>query len=121
MLHDHRANGVARRVVIAALAGFAAVALACRGTTPIRDLIDDPGRWDGETVRVKGEVTQSYGAIGRGAYRIDDGTGEINVVNRTGGAPREGARVGIEGVFHSVFTFGDRSEAVIVEEDRFDP
>jgi hypothetical protein len=29
--------------------------------------------------------------------------------------------VGVEGEFRSVFTFGDTSQAVIMEERRFDP
>ena len=95
---------------------------ACRGTVPIRDLLDDPGRYDGERVRVEGRVTGfSFGALGRGAFQVDDGTGTLPVVTQSGGSPREGARVGIEGIFRSVFTFGDRSGAVLLERDRFDP
>lgn len=94
---------------------------ACRGTMPIERLLDDPARYDGDEVRVKGEVTSALGALGRGAYRIDDGTGTLNVVSEAGGAPREGARVGVEGIFRSVFTFGDQTGAVLVERQRFDP
>jgi hypothetical protein len=95
---------------------------ACRGTVPIRDLLDDPGRYDGERVRVEGRVTGfSFGALGRGAFQVDDGTGSLPDVTQSGGSPREGARVGIEGIFRSVFTFGDRSGAVLLERDRFDP
>ncbi len=94
---------------------------ACRGTMPIGRLLDDPARYDGEKVRVKGEVTSAIGALGRGAYRINDGTGTLNVVTEDGGAPREGARVGVEGIFQSVFTFGDQAGAVLRERRRFDP
>lgn len=94
---------------------------ACRGTMPIGDLLDDPGRYDGETVKIKGEVTESVGALGQGAYRVDDGTGTMNILSRGGGAPRQGAEVGVEGEFRSVFTFGDTSQAVIMERRRFDP
>jgi len=100
---------------------FALVAFGCRGTVPIGDLLDDPARYDGRSVRVEGRVTGSIGAFGRGAYRLDDGTGTLSVVSEAGGAPREGAEVGVEGTFRSVFTVGDRSEAVLVEEGRFDP
>ena len=109
------------------LASTAFVALllllaACRGTVPIGDLLDDPGRYDGERVRVEGRVTGfSFGALGRGAFQVDDGTGRLPVVSERGATPREGARVGIEGIFRSVFTFGDRSGAVLLERDRFDP
>jgi DNA/RNA endonuclease YhcR with UshA esterase domain len=94
---------------------------ACRGTVPIGRLLDDPARYDGETVRVKGRVTSAVGALGRGAYRLNDGTGTLNVVSEEHGAPREGARVGVEGLFQSVFTLGDQTGAVLREKRRFDP
>lgn len=108
-------------LLVAAVAAFGTIVSACRGTMSIQSLLDDPGRYEGETVRVKGEVTRAFGALGQGAYRIDDGTGTMNVVSRELGAPREGAEVGVEGTFRSVFTFGDESGAVILEKDRFDP
>jgi hypothetical protein len=114
-----------RTATTARLAAAAAVLLllaACRGTVPIRELLDDPGRYDGESVRIEGRVSGfSFGALGRGAFQVDDGTGTLPVVSDRGGTPREGARVGIEGIFRSVFTFGDRSAAVLLERDRFDP
>ncbi|HEY7471421.1 MAG TPA: OB-fold nucleic acid binding domain-containing protein [Gemmatimonadota bacterium] len=99
------------------------LAAACgRGTMRISELLDDPGRYDGERVRIEGQVTGfSFGALGHGAYQVDDGTGKLPVVSDTGATPREGARVGIEGIFRSVFTFGDTSGAVLMERDRFDP
>ncbi len=103
------------------LASGAAVAffLACQGTTPIGKLLDDPGQYEGKTVRVAGEVRTSIGALGQGAYEVEDSTGRIPVVVRTGdGAPRVGARVGVEGEFRSAFTLGTRTLAVIMEKGR---
>jgi hypothetical protein len=57
---------------------------------------------------------------GYGAYRLDDGTANILVVTREGGAPREGAEVGVEGTFRSAFTIGTETAAVIQEDRRFD-
>jgi hypothetical protein len=111
-----------RRAATALFASTLLLLAACRGTVPIGDLLDDPGRYDGERVRVEGRVTGfSFGALGRGAFQVDDGTGRLPVVSERGATPREGARVGIEGIFRSVFTFGDRSGAVLLERDRFDP
>lgn len=95
--------------------------IGCRGTVPIGDLLAEPGRYDGETVRVEGRVHETIGALGYGAFRIRDDTGTLSVVSRSGGAPAEGAYVGVEGTFRSVFTFGGRTEAVLEESDRFDP
>lgn len=107
--------------LLAVALGIGLAAVGCRGTVPIGDILDDPGRYDGKSVRVEGRVTGSAGALGRGAYRVNDGTGTLNVVSESGGAPREGAEVGVEGTFRSVFTLGNLTEAVLVEEKRFDP
>lgn len=95
---------------------------ACPGTKPIKELLDDPGRFDGKTVRIAGEVTQAAGALGVGAYQVNDGTGTLTVVNETGsGAPRVGAKVAVEGTFRSAFTLGSTSLAVLVEKERKTP
>ena len=111
-----------RRLVSIVLLSLATVALAgCRSdVTPIRSLLDDPSRFDGKTVRVAGEVRQGLGVLGYGAYEVDDGTGALKVLTQQGGAPRVGARVGVEGKFQAIFTIGDPSEAVLMESHRFD-
>ena len=63
-------------------------------------------------------MTSNVGALGFGAYQVDDGTGTITVVTTTGGAPKEGAKIALEGTFRSGFTLGDVSAAVIMEENR---
>ncbi|HYM79816.1 MAG TPA: hypothetical protein VEY91_00220 [Candidatus Limnocylindria bacterium] len=98
-------------LLLGALAG-------CRGATPIKTLLDDPGRYDGQTVRVAGDVTSAVGVLGYGAYRLNDGTASILVVTPSGGAPREGARVGVEGTFKQAFTLGAETAAVIQEAKR---
>lgn len=101
---------------LAAGAGLAFF-LACQGTTPIGKLLDDPGRYDGKTVRIAGTVKSSIGALGFGAYEVADGTGTLPVVVQSGGStPRTGARVGVEGEFRSAFTLGSRSVAVLMEQ-----
>jgi hypothetical protein len=101
----------------------AALFAGCKGggTTEIKTLLDDPSRFDKQTVRVAGEVTRSLGVLGYGAYELDDGTGKIPVVTNEGGAPRTGARVGVEGEFRSAYTLGSMSGAAIVEKRRYTP
>jgi hypothetical protein len=110
--------------LFAPAAGFALVALlsGCKGdTTSIKTLLDDPGRFDNHVVRVGGSVTHAVGLLVYGAYQLNDGTGTITIVSKHSGAPREGAKVGVEGQFHAGFTLGTESEAVIVESQRFTP
>jgi hypothetical protein len=98
-----------------------ALLAGCQSATPIKTLLDDPGRFDKQTVRVAGTVSHAVGAAGFGAFQLDDGTGTITVVTKTEGAPREGAKVGVEGEFRSAFTLGAESAAVIMEKQRYTP
>lgn len=104
-----------------AVAGLAIAGLGCKGTTTIKALLDDPGRFNGQTVRIAGEVQQSAGALSIGAYQVNDGTGTLTVVSQTGGAPRQGAKVGVEGTLRSAFTMGTTSATVLVEQRRYTP
>jgi hypothetical protein len=95
---------------------------ACPGVKPIRELLDDPSRFDGKTVRIAGEVRESIGALGVGVYQINDGTGTLTVVSKAGnGTPRVGATVGVEGEFRSAFTLGSLTAAVLMENKRRAP
>ena len=95
-----------------------ALVAGCKNTVAIKTLLDDPSQYDKKTVRIAGTVTNSVGVLGYGAYRIDDGTGTLTVVSKEGGAPREGARVGVEGEFRSAFTLGTETVAVLIEKQR---
>ena len=51
-------------------AGVVLALVACNTkTTSIKTLLSDPGKYDGKTVRITGDVQQSIGALGFGAYR----------------------------------------------------
>ena len=92
-----------------------------KGTTPIRVLLDDPSQYDDKTVRVAGEVEDSAGVLGVGTYEVKDGTGTIRVLAKSGGVPRSGAKVVVEGEFDSAYTLGEDSMAIIVESKREAP
>jgi len=106
-----------------AVVAACALAVGCKGggTTSIKTLLDDPSRFDKQTVRIAGTVKSAVGVLGYGAYELDDGTGTLPVVSQEGGAPREGATVGVEGEFRSAFTLGTRTVAVLVEKKRYTP
>jgi hypothetical protein len=109
-----RSHLVLPLLLLAALA----VLPGCKGATPIKTVLDDPGQFEGKTVRIAGDVTSSVGALGAGVYKVDDGTGAIHVVAKTGGVPREGAKVGVEGKLEQGYTIGSQSLTVLVEERR---
>jgi hypothetical protein len=113
-----------RSILALCLVGLAALLFVsgCASTvTPIKTLLDDAHRFDGEDVRIVGDVESPVGALGRGTYRMNDGTGTLRVVSESGGAPRTGAHVGVEGKFFSAFTIGREAVAALVERGRFTP
>lgn len=111
------------RAWCAALVGLTIAGLVgCKGSiTPIKTLLDDPARFDKQTVQIVGDVEEAAGVMGYGAYRVNDGTGTISVLTNTNGAPRTGAHVGVQGEFRQAFTLGTTSAAVIMEKQRFTP
>jgi hypothetical protein len=109
-----------RRGRLAAIAALVLLA-GCASTTPIGDLLNDSSRYNGKTVRIKGEVTRSLGAVVAGAYQVKDGTGTLTVVSDKGSPPPEDSRIGVKGVFQALVTLGSRSLAVLREDSRFDP
>jgi hypothetical protein len=108
----------ARPDSLAALAGALLLLAGCAGVTPIGELLDNPAKYDGKTVRVEGEVRESAGGLGLGAYQVRDDTGTLTVVSETGGPPRSGSKIGVKGRFEALLTLGARSLAVLREESR---
>jgi len=68
---------------------------ACAPAT-IGRITADPSRFRNKTVKVSGTVTNSVGAMGKGGYQIDDGTGKIYVISGSG-VPSRGSRVEVTG------------------------
>jgi hypothetical protein len=90
----------------------------CKGATDIKKLLDNPAAYEGKTVRIAGTVKDTAGILNYGVFTVDDGTGTIAVITKVGGAPREGAKVGVEGTFRSAFTLGTKTVAAIEETKR---
>jgi hypothetical protein len=114
----HPARAATRRLGFVLAAAILVSITGCKGATPIRDLLNNAAAQDGKIVRIAGKVENSAGAFGYAVYRVDDGTGQINVVAKTGGAPAQGTEVGVEGTFRQAFTIGTDVVAVIEESKR---
>jgi len=87
----------------------------------IAELKDQPTRYNDQTIRVTGMVTNSFGIplVPFQIYNVDDGSGEIAVVSRSGRAPARGTRVEVKGKVSEVAVLGGRSIGLhITEEDR---
>jgi hypothetical protein len=107
-----------RLLSIALLSAFLITGCAARGVR-IAELKDQPDRYDDKTVSVSGVVTNSWGIplVPFQLYQVDDGTGEITVVSRSGRSPSKGARVEVRGKINEVGVFGGRSIGLHLQED----
>jgi hypothetical protein len=84
-------------------------------TIQIGRILDDPDRFRNRSVRVEGAVVAAAGALGAGAYQVQDSSGKIYVVSRTG-VPRTGTHVQVEGpVVSSIELMGQSFGAAIRE------
>jgi hypothetical protein len=88
---------------------------ACPQQTSINQLNGDPARYRGKEVLIIGNVTNSFGALGEGAYELNDDTGKIWVVTHRG-VPAKGARVGTVGRYLQGVNWGGRNLASALEE-----
>lgn len=70
---------------------LAALLLAgCPPRESIARINRDPGRFAGKEISIAGRVTDSFGALGTGAFQIDDGTGTMWVFSEKFGIPGNG-------------------------------
>jgi hypothetical protein len=96
-----------------------ALLAGCASVTPIGELLQNSSKYNGKTVKVKGQVGESAGVLGRGGYQLTDKTGTITVITETAAPPPKGDTTGVKGVFQSLFTLGSKSLAVLQEQSRF--
>ncbi len=93
-----------RRAAVLILVTSAMLSTACASRT-INQVLADPGRYRNKEVKLSGSVVDSFSLVGRGAYRLDDRTGQLWIVSDKG-VPRQGARVSVKGTVREGFNFG---------------
>jgi hypothetical protein len=84
-----------RQIGLAAVLAGSAITAAC-GSVTIARINADPSRYQNRTVQVTGRVVTSVGLLGAGGYQLEDDTGKIYVVSRSG-VPSSGSRVMVTG------------------------
>src|SRR3990170_3684822 len=109
-----------RLLATALLSAFVLTGCAARGVR-VAELRDQPTKYATKTVSVTGVVTSSWGVplVPFQLYNVDDGTGQITVLSRTGRTPAKGTRVQVKGKISEFAVFGGRSVGLhLQEEDR---
>ena len=104
-----------QKIVFAATLAVALTLAACAPVTIAR-INRDPSQFRNRTVHVDGTVVTSVGLLRTGGYQIDDGTGKIYVVSRSG-VPSSGSQVSVTGrVMPGAEVLGQALGTAIVEE-----
>src|SRR5438552_4124953 len=93
-----------RPVLLTGLVLITLVSSACAART-VNQVIADPSRYRNREVKLSGEVVNSFSLLNRGAYQIDDGTGQLWIVSDKG-VPRKSARVRVKGTIREGFNLG---------------
>jgi hypothetical protein len=99
------------RVVVAAALSVSALASAACASRTVNQVLADPSRYRDREVQLSGAVVDSYSFVNRGAYRIDDGTGQLWVVSDKG-VPRTSARVTVKGTIREGFNLGSLGDRI---------
>jgi len=94
---------------------YAVFLTACPQQTSINQVNGNPARYRGKEILLVGTVTNSYGALGSGAYELSDDTGKIWVLTERG-APAKGARVGAVGKYINGVVWGGRNFGSALQE-----
>jgi hypothetical protein len=96
-------------------------ALTARHAT-VQELKYNPGRYQDRTVSIDGVVTSAFGMplVPFKMYKVDDGTGEVTVLSRSGRVPTRGAHVKVKGRVGDVATFGGKSVGLHIQETDLD-
>jgi hypothetical protein len=87
------------------------------GAVKIGRINADPSRYQNRVVHVSGTVTNSVGVMGTGGYQLEDETGKIYVVSRSG-VPSRGSRVKVTGVVSPGVQALGQPVGVAIREER---
>jgi hypothetical protein len=104
-----------KRIALISTALAAALLSGC-ATTRIARINSDPSRYRNREVRVEGNVTNAFGALGTGGYQVDDGSGKIFVLSTGSGVPSSGSRVKVSGTVMSGATIMGKSIGTAIRE-----
>jgi hypothetical protein len=107
------AVAVALGCSLGGLAGCNQLAKVGIGTTPIKEVVANPGNYSDVTIR--GTVTNQIGILGRGAYELKDDSGSLWVVTESG-IPSKDTQVIVKGSAAEGVTIANQRLGVTLTE-----
>jgi hypothetical protein len=104
-------------VLIISLFAMIFTIFACGLTTDISRIRENPQRYEGKKVSVKGQVveTLSIPFVQKGMFQIDDGTGKIWVMSQLR-APFRGDKLTVKGTVKAGLVINEQTYGIIIVE-----
>jgi hypothetical protein len=101
------------------LLGLLLLAISAVGCShnKIGDILDNPSQYEGKELTVSGTIGETiwFALLGKGAYQIGDGTGNIWII--TSQPPlQEGQTVKVTGIVQPAITLGGKSFGTVILE-----
>lgn len=113
-MHNHKSL---MKLILSGAVVIAMLALAaCPPHKSIAEILRDPARYQTKEISVHGTVVDSFGALGTGAFQVDDGTGRLWVLSSGYGVPAKGTQIGVAGTIQPTLSVAGRSFATIMRE-----
>lgn len=91
----------------------------CSTTAKIGDILANPSQYEGKEVNVKGTVDNTiwFSFLSRGAYQVDDGTGNIWVTTSQP-PPQKGASISVRGTVQPAVSLGGKTLGTVIVESK---
>lgn len=95
----------------------ASIFSGCIGQEKISTILQNPDKYEGKIVTIKGTVTEiiTIPLLSQGIYKVEDNTGTIWVVTKTG-TPSKGKEVTVTGKVETAFKTYEQSFGTIILE-----
>ena len=110
---------ISSKILVVAAVTIAMFMIAgCPTQTTVDKIQQDPHHFYNKEVALRGNVTESYGALGTGVYQLDDGTGKIWILSENYGVPSKGAHVTVTGDVVETISFAGKSFSTALKQTR---
>jgi len=116
---EGRKMKISSKILVVAAVTIAMFMIAgCPTQTTVDKIQQDPHHFYNKEVALRGNVTESYGALGTGVYQLDDGTGKIWILSENYGVPSKGAHVTVTGDVVETISFAGKSFSTALKQTR---
>jgi hypothetical protein len=96
-------------------------AIGCNRATKIGDILANPSQYEGKDLTIRGTVGETawFALVGKGAYQLGDGSGNI-WVSTSQPPPQKGLSISSKGEVQTAFSIAGQSYGTVLIETQRD-